>query len=116
MSAVIERSSQVLHIPEQKHLQMIRRQLVSYRGKVAIIMKNSPKVSILGKVCFSGYDNENECVVMSLSIGKGVPPLVILIYPKDVRNYYIFGVYDLVHDASRNETGNDCPSSIRLLN
>lgn len=50
-----------------------------------------------------------------VEVDKNKPLLSVLFYIEDIRNYYIFGVSGMVHEASKSETGNDCPSSVRLL-
>lgn len=115
MCIVTDRSKQVLSTPKKEYLEKVRRYLLSYRGRMAITLKNLPRVTILTRVSFSYEIKEDECVVIMVEVDKNKPLLSVLFYLEDIRNYYIFGVNDMVHKVSKSETGNDCPSSVRLL-
>lgn len=109
-----ERSQIVFAIPEGTHLERIRQFLMKYKGGVAATLKDKPSVTIIAKVEMVAYTDDDDCIEMTFdALGKKV---TALFYPKDIRNYYLFGVAELAHAMSKNEEGEDCLASVRLLN
>lgn len=117
MSAVNrDRMAKVLATPKEVYLQGVRNFLLAYRGRLAVTMRSRPKVTILARVELACHVNNNgeDCVVMMINMDRS--PLRVSFYPEDIRNYYLFGFrLDEMHAKSVNAHGDDCPSSVRLM-
>ena len=115
MSDAFDGTKRVIAVSEVEYMERMKNMLLMYRGRVGIILRNMPTVTILAKVYISFYDVESECVEMRVDVGGGKPPLALLFYPKDIRRYRLYGISDVAHLTAENETGNDCPARVRLL-
>lgn len=105
----------VLSIPRLEYLKIIRRALLTKRGRLAVTMDQRPDIMILARVMYSFYLEKEECVVIAVSLYGGAPPLMLFFYLEDIRHYHLFGLFKLVHEVSDLESGNDCPSKVRFL-